>query len=217
MNPKYIKNRTQNRDIHQTIIQFLLLFILYSHPPSLFANISKNSSTASIYRYYDHHGIANISTNITANHIQYGYEILNQNMQVIKKYPAFNFKENLLFVNKNSDLVEKTKNDARLIRAYGTSANVLQQKKMTLDVLNKHIIFQQMQLDLLLQERINLIRDEMEYIRTDFKDLNYIKNQINQNTHHTNQLKKNIQNLKITYHKTILEYDQLIHRLQKNE
>lgn len=37
------------------------------------------------YRYYDQHGIANISTSVTPAHIRYGYEALDRNMQVIKE------------------------------------------------------------------------------------------------------------------------------------
>jgi hypothetical protein len=37
------------------------------------------------YRYYDQHGIANISTSVTPAHIRYGYEALDRNMQVIKR------------------------------------------------------------------------------------------------------------------------------------
>lgn len=42
------------------------------------------------YRYYDSRGTANISANVTPAHIRYGYESLDQNMQVIAKTPAWN-------------------------------------------------------------------------------------------------------------------------------
>ena len=37
------------------------------------------------YRYYDKNGVANVSTSVTPEHIRYGYEALDRNMQVIKK------------------------------------------------------------------------------------------------------------------------------------
>ncbi len=45
---------------------------------------------ATWYRYYDSKGVANISTNVTPNHIRYGYEALDQNMQVIKRNRPYN-------------------------------------------------------------------------------------------------------------------------------
>lgn len=47
------------------------------------------------YRYYDQHGTANISTSVTPAHIRYGYEVLDQNMQVIKRNHSYSAEADL--------------------------------------------------------------------------------------------------------------------------
>ena len=42
------------------------------------------------YRYYDSKGIANVSSSVTPNHIRYGYEALDSNMQVIQRARPYN-------------------------------------------------------------------------------------------------------------------------------
>ena len=60
--------------------------------PTLAAN---SAPKAVWYRYYDQHGIANISTSVTPAHIRYGYEALDQNMQVIKRNHPYNSEADL--------------------------------------------------------------------------------------------------------------------------
>ncbi|PIL47264.1 hypothetical protein B4N86_21400, partial [Acinetobacter baumannii] len=48
---------------------------LFFSSPTLAANATPK---AVWYRYYDQHGIANISTSVTPAHIRYGYEALSK-------------------------------------------------------------------------------------------------------------------------------------------
>ena len=53
-------------------------------------SIANSPNKAVWYRYYDQHGVANISSNVTPNHIRYGYEALDRNMQVIQRARPYN-------------------------------------------------------------------------------------------------------------------------------
>jgi hypothetical protein len=70
----------------------ILTACLLAYTPLLFAapTNTQQPQKATWYRYYDSKGVANISTNVTPNHIRYGYEALDQNMQVIKRNRPYN-------------------------------------------------------------------------------------------------------------------------------
>ncbi|ALH95439.1 hypothetical protein [Acinetobacter equi] len=110
-------------------IKIFFFFILSVHSNLVLAKTSQKTSSEIIYRYYDKNGVANISTNITANHIYYGYEALNQNMQVIQKHSAFNVEKSLLDEKSLQNAIKQKKDDARLKQAYMTSQNAIQKKK----------------------------------------------------------------------------------------
>ncbi len=52
--------------------------------------MAETQNKAVWYRYYDQKGVANISSNVTPNHIRYGYEALDRNMQVIQRARPYN-------------------------------------------------------------------------------------------------------------------------------
>ena len=70
--------------------QFIVAVLLLLQVTLACANNNQIQPKATWYRYYDSKGVANISTNVTPNHIRYGYEALDQNMQVIKRARPYN-------------------------------------------------------------------------------------------------------------------------------
>ena len=70
----------------ETAFKLLLISLLLLQSAFTFADGVK----AVWYRYYDSKGVANISTSVTPNHIRYGYEALDRNMQVIKRNRPYN-------------------------------------------------------------------------------------------------------------------------------
>lgn len=70
--------------------QFIVAVLLLLQVTLACANNNQIQQKATWYRYYDSKGVANISTNVTPNHIRYGYEALDQNMQVIKRARPYN-------------------------------------------------------------------------------------------------------------------------------
>ncbi len=73
------------------------------------------------YRYYDQHGIANISTSVTPAHIRYGYEALDQNMQVIKRNHPYNSEADLNQSSQRALSARYREEDNKLKRAYSNS------------------------------------------------------------------------------------------------
>ena len=72
--------------------KFIFLFLMFFQSIVVFA---ETPPKATWYRYYDSKGIANISSNVTPNHIRHGYEALDQNMQVIQRNRAYNTEADL--------------------------------------------------------------------------------------------------------------------------
>lgn len=86
--------------------------------PTLAANATPK---AVWYRYYDQHGIANISTSVTPAHIRYGYEALDQNMQVIKRNHPYNSEADLNQSSQRALSARYREEDNKLKRAYSNS------------------------------------------------------------------------------------------------
>lgn len=83
-------------------------------------NLYAQSVKPAWYRYYDSRGIANISTNVTPNHIRYGYEALDQNMQVIQRNRAYNSEADIKQAPQRAALAKKNEADLKLKKPTAT-------------------------------------------------------------------------------------------------
>ena len=117
------------------------------------------------YRYYDNRGIANISTSVSPNHIRYGYEALDQNMQVIQRNKPYNVEADIKQAPKRAAEAKQNASDLKLKQAYNNSQIAQQKKKHALTLINKQLIFQQDQLKQLQNDRILFGRQEREHFR----------------------------------------------------
>lgn len=209
-------NNIKKKWLRFSIYSFIALTLLLVQTNPVF---SKNINNTSLkdqrwYRYYDHKGVANISSSITQSHIQYGYETLDQNMQIIKKNDAFNAEKNQKSNILLSTDAQEIKDDLLLKKAYGTSEVAKEKKKMSLDTINNQINFQLNQLKNLQQNRIHLKKIEMEYIRKNQLIPHESIDKLEFNSKNIEQTINNIQMLQQNYMQTEIQFNKIIDRLK---
>ncbi|WP_347455267.1 hypothetical protein [Acinetobacter thermotolerans] len=169
------------------------------------------------YRYYDSKGVPTISTNVTPNHIRYGYEALDANMQVIQRAKPYNVEADIRQAPKRAAQVKQQVEDQKLKRAYNNSQTAIQKKNETLSQLKKQIEFQQEQMKQLQKDRVSFVRQEREYLRKGQTVPAHLKTTLANNEKNLHAQKENIQSLQTRYRNKEAEYDRIIQRLKALE
>lgn len=169
------------------------------------------------YRYYDQQGTANISTSVTPAHIRYGYEVLDQNMQVIKRNHSYNAQADLNQSSQRALSARHRELDIKLKKAYSNSKTATIKRDQALLALKKQINYQQEQLDQLQQDKILFKRQEMEYFRKREVIPERHKTLIENNLNNIYRVKQTNETLSKTYNRTNSEYENIIERLKKLE
>ncbi|AUX86543.1 hypothetical protein C3F34_11130 [Acinetobacter sp. ACNIH2] len=169
------------------------------------------------YRYYDNKGVANISTSVTPNHIRYGYEALDRNMQVIKRNRPYNAETEQKKAPQRAAQAKQREADLRLKRAYTNSKVAINKGNEALANIKKQISFQQDQLKQLQNDRILFKRQEMEYLRKGDPVPAILKSNLSNNATNISNKKEQIQSLQTNYRNTQAEYANIIARLKAME
>jgi hypothetical protein len=172
---------------------------------------------ATWYRYYDSKGIANISTNVTPNHIRHGYEALDQNMQVIRRNRAYNSEADIKQAPQRAAQAKQQAENLKLKKAYSNSQVAIIKRNDILVNIKKQIAFQQDQLKQLQNDRIYFKRQQIEHLRKGESIPSSLKNNIENNQKNIEVKKDTIQSLQISYRNTQAEYDNIIARLKALE
>ncbi|OTG73978.1 hypothetical protein B9T26_07510 [Acinetobacter sp. ANC 4169] len=196
-------------------IRFIFLSFIIFHAASAFAENPPPKATW--YRYYDSKGVANISTNVTPNHIRHGYEALDQNMRVIKRNRAFNSELDIKQAPLRAAHAQKQAADLKLKKAYGSSQVAITKRNDLLVSIKKQIAFQQDQLKQLQTDRIYFKRQQIEHLRKAEALPSSLKNNLENNQKNIEAKKEMIQSLQIHYRNTQAEYDNIIARLKAIE
>lgn len=169
------------------------------------------------YRYYDHQGVANLSTSVSPNHIRYGYEALDRNMQVIQRTRAFNSEKASSHNTKASAYSKQREADQRLKQAYGSSRVASQKRQENLTHLSKQIKLQQHQIHQLQKDRLVFKKQELQYTQKGRPVPLTLQHTLNYNQQYIQNGQKQLQSLKMQYQKNQAEYDRIITRLKALE
>lgn len=169
------------------------------------------------YRYYDSKGIANVSSNVTPNHIRYGYEALDSNMQVIQRARPYNAEKDAQYAPQRAAAAKQRESDLKLKRAYTSSQVATQKRNTALSYILKQIKFQQDELKQLQNDRIGFLRQEKENMRKGKSNPKPLQDMIDYNSKNIVMKKEQIQSLQSHYRNTKAEYDRIIARLKTLE
>ncbi len=196
-------------------IRFIFFILIIFKATTLFAQDLPPKATW--YRYYDSKGIANISTNVTPNHIRHGYEALDQNMQVIRRNRAYNSEADIKQAPQRAAQAKQQAENLKLKKAYSSSHVAIIKRNDILVNIKKQIAFQQDQLKQLQNDRIYFKRQQIEHLRKGESIPSSLKNNIENNQKNIEAKKDMIQSLQISYRNTQAEYDNIIARLKALE
>jgi len=196
-------------------IRFIFFILIIFKATTLFAQDLPPKATW--YRYYDSKGIANISTNVTPNHIRHGYDALDQNMQVIRRNRAYNSEADIKQAPQRAAQAKQQAENLKLKKAYSNSQVAIIKRNDILVNIKKQIAFQQDQLKQLQNDRIYFKRQQIEHLRKGESIPSSLKNNIENNQKNIEAKKDMIQSLQISYRNTQAEYDNIIARLKALE
>lgn len=194
-----------------------LLFVSATLTASLAAANTTPSAKAKWYRYYDKNGVANISSSVTPEHIRYGYEALDQNMQVIQKSHAYNSDKDQQSSGNRAKQARQQEEDLRLKRAYGSSKVAMNKRDAMLNNIQKQIHFQQQQYQQLSKDRDLFKKQEQNYLKKGTIVPKNLKDRLEYNAQNMATIQKNIQSLQTNYRNTQAQYDNIIKRLKTLE
>jgi hypothetical protein len=91
------------------------------------------------YRYYDSRGVPALSTSVSEQHLQYGYDVLDSNMQVLRRYPPFSAEKYAKQQASREQLILKKINDRHLQETYVSSDRATSQRDLELASINSQI------------------------------------------------------------------------------
>ena len=197
------------------IISILTLISLHA-----LANTSPmNSATipqATWFRYYDQNGIANLSNTVKPAHIEHGYDILDQNMILIRKVPPYDKNTYQNNAAHREKIVKQQQLDLKYKSAYGNSKTAVTRrdehlKALSLQLKNQQLELQQLQKNhLLLKQQIQLHPNKQGIPKS-------LQIALVQNEKNIENSKNNIQLLQTRYRQTNVQYDTIINRLKSLE
>lgn len=194
---------------------YICAFFLCFFYTSTFA--ATDQPKATWYRYYDRNGVANVSTSVTPEHIRYGYEALDRNMQVIKRNQQYNANKDVQQASHREALARQREKDLKLKRAYGSTKIAAIKRDQMLANIKKQLNYQQNQLQQLQRDKIGFKRQEMEYHRKGESIPASLKNNLANNAQNIDNVKNTVESLRNSYHKTESDYAEIIRRLNKLE
>ena len=98
------------------------------------------------YRYYDSNGRPNLSSTITDQHLKYGYQALDSNMQVIKSARPYSPDSYAVQKAKRDALEAKRQYDMNLKRTYGSASQAAAKRDQILADMASRKVYLQAQL-----------------------------------------------------------------------
>lgn len=182
--------------------------------PIFLLSIFSFATNATWYRYYDNRGISNISSTVSPEHLRYGYEVLDSNMQVTQRFRPATHQNSLKHEVQREQAYKQHMDDLRLKNAYSNSRLAEIKKTEALKSIQEQIVYQKNQSNLLYKLQFSLKQKEQEmllkgqHIPTEFKV------NLQKNTDQLNNVQKNIIDTQVKLQRTEQYYNTIINRLK---
>ncbi len=176
-----------------------------------------NSAFAERYRYKNAQGLTSITTQLSQEHINAGYQILDDNMHVVQVIPPFSEKSSMQSVQNNQRQLQQLKSDKDLLRTYYSSVRAEQQYMQKLNDLNNRISSAMLSRDKYIAQRIQLINQAGKYEKLEKPIAPHVLANLKMVNDEIKLVNNNIQVL--TQNKALLtaEFNRIISRLKQLE
>lgn len=135
-----------------------------------------DNASKRLYRYYNDKGIPTLSYQITDEHIRYGYEIIDTNMQVVKKVPPI--AEYQKGKEKRDSTLKKQQQDAHILRLFASTRDAESARDRQISTLETSIAYNTIQLQRIKRLRANFVSEAAAAERKTKKALPQVKSRI---------------------------------------
>jgi len=141
----------QNKPIYSSIILLLCL-----SSTSLANDFSDNKR---LYRFYNDKGIPTVSDQVSEEHIRRGYDIVDRQMQVIRRIPPFDEAVYQKDKAKRDNAFKQQQEDAKILRLYSSARDAELARNRQLDTLSTGIGYNSIQLQRIKRLRANFVEE----------------------------------------------------------
>lgn len=181
---------------------------------SVFAN---SEPKPSYYRYVDSKGVVTISRNVSQAHVRHGYDVLDRNMYLIKKVPAYNVEADLKQADKRQYDHIKRQQDLQFKRSYRNVSYATQKKQEALKIIQKQINEQYMRMKTLQSDRADFLTQKADLIFNKKPIPANLQTKLDNNEANIKHVRQMIEHLKDQLAQQQQFYDDIIKRLQTME
>ena len=166
------------------------------------------------YRYYNGSGQPSLSSTITDQHLKYGYEALDRNMQVIKRVPPYSTESYARQKAKRDAEAAKRQADMNLRRTYGSVTQAVAKRNQMLADMASRKSYLQTQLTGLQRMLSKDIAQAATYERQSKPVPAMLQKSITDNKKNVLEAQQNIQAINERQQQVIQQYDDIIRRLK---
>ena len=198
-----------------TVTLSLLLFT-FSTLPSAFADIG-TANTVRWYRYYNSQAIPTLSSTISEQHLQYGYDSLDKNLRLIHHFPPFSDQKYAQEQAQREQAINRRIAERHLQETYISSDRATLQRDRELGDLDGQINRSQKQYVSLSASLNESITQAANLERQNKTIPLFLKNQLSTNKDLLNQSQNNIAALKIKREQTSKQFNDAIATLKSIE
>ena len=112
-----------------------------------------------LYRYYNDKGIPTVSDQVSEEHIRRGYDIVDRQMQVIRRIPPFDEAVYQKDKAKRDNAFKQQQEDAKILRLYSSARDAELARNRQLDTLSTGIGYNSIQLQRIKRLRANFVEE----------------------------------------------------------
>lgn len=178
------------------------------------ANVNNPQPVIRWYRYYNNNGQPSLSSTITDQHLRYGYEALDRNMQVIKRVPPYSIESYARQKAKRDAEAAQRQDDINLRRTYGSAAQAIVKRDQLLADMASRKSYLQTQLAGLQRMLSKDIAQAATYERQGKPIPAMLQKSISDNKKNVLEAQQNIQAISERQQQVIQQYNEIIRRLK---
>ncbi|XID75660.1 hypothetical protein ACF3NA_03725 [Alkanindiges sp. WGS2144] len=167
------------------------------------------------YRYYNSNGQPNLSGTITEQHLRYGYEALDRNMQVIKRVPPYSAENYAAQKAKREAQEAQRQSDLNLRKTYGSVSQATTKRDQILADMSSRKSYMQAQLITLQRALGTDIAQAANYERQGKPIPAALQKSLENNRKNVQDAEKNIQAISERQQQVRQQYAEIIQRLSR--
>ena len=169
------------------------------------------------YRYYDSRGVPAISTSVSEQHLQYGYDVLDSHMQVIQHYQPFSSEKYAKQQTRREQVIAKKISDRHLKETYVSSDRATIKRDLEIASINNQIEQSAKESKKILETLNNTVTSAARYDRQNKPIPLMIKTTLEKNKLLLAQSNANINALQAKLAQTIKKFNDVIIELKRIE